>query len=353
MNFPYLFTQFKQECLQNNESVDVWLNGLNSVAKSLSLNVGKDLFIDEIFDKVSAEFVNLQKHSKSKVINTANVLFKWILSIKEFFDLMKADISHKTLEYSTNLENIGRSNERLEENYNKLMSEHHKLETLYRELQQANIQLEYKIKELNLIIDHSEVQQEITQKNAEELKKILSEKEKMLKELDRKFKINKGLCIINEVQHESAAIKVKNNQSSMTPKVKSRFSFEKIPDTGYLKDIVIKNLRDQLQTANEKFKKNEENVRKAEGQNKELLEKIRILSVQNYKYLDYDDDDYKVDTIESLRDEIAVLDLDYHLTSRDSIMSLPKLKEIGVQYEIIENQKTKKNVRYSCFSFFG
>ena len=285
---------------------------------------------------------------------------------------------HKHLEYNLNLENSLKEKDRIENNYNQLLNDHQKLEINLKEIQQQYMQLGHEIREINMKLTHSELLNENMQKTIDDFKEMITEKEKMINELNKKLKISNNLNIIRNMPRVEKVLSPrlsfskmlldKNDQqlvTSITPRANSRFIFDKklknrettgpISKTfsnNDIKEQIIKNLKAQLDESNRQVEKLEEERLKLVKQNEDFIEKIKLLNIQSYQYPDYgeNEEEYRFDTVESLRDEIAVLNVNFPESSRNSIKPKPNLKEIATQVDI---SVARMKSRYSCFAFFG
>jgi hypothetical protein len=378
MDFPFLLSQFKEECVasQNEKGVDAWTDGISNLMGCLSISTNKYKTPDESFEAISSELNNLNKYSKPKIIEACLELFKWVNNLKEAYEDIKDENMNKTVESQLSIENIANDRDRIEANYNKVLYEHQSLEFSFKQLQQTHLQLEHQIRELNLSVAHYELQQDSLHKNIEELKNSLQEKDKTINELTRKLRSNKSLQIIKDMSQLDHAncnkqvqlqVSEKKVKTSSTPRAKRTFVFEKTPETEFIKDQVLKNLRQQLKESHQKNSILEQDVKKIEYKNQKLVEKIKLLNLQSFKYIE-EDEEIARDSSKSLKDELDVLDSNPS-SSKNSFIGAHHDKEKQLRDEFLEftsknkppllhtpkarDPKVKAKGRFSCFSFFG
>lgn len=371
LNFPLLLKQFKQEYSNSQETpLDYWVEGIRASISALNISVAKLKNPEEISDLLAAEINNYQSHKKRELGECCKGLFKLVRNLKETCEAMQGEITHKTLEFEINLENSLREKERIEEKYTNLLNQHYTLELDFAENQQQQRLLEHQLRESGLKLVYAEGQCKSTQKNIEEYKAVLIEKDKIIADLNKKVKINNSLNTLKEMHHKeqrNSAVSSTNVSllstpqakllKSITPRGKFLFDFEKIPEKDTLKDQVIKKLRENLQNSMQKYQNLEDTVSRLENANQSLVEKIKQINSPKFKYFDEENEenDYKFDTFESLRDEIVVLNSDFPISSRISVKPKVLCKEAAVQYEwkCSEVVETKRRGRFSCFSFFS
>ena len=120
-------------------------------------------------------------------------------------------------------------------------------------------------------------------------------------------------------------------------------------DSEGIKDQIIKNLKGQIEEGYSKIQDLEKQITDVEFKNQEFIERIQDLTYKNHDIKDEDEESYKFETLESLRDEIAMVEQDFCLSNRQSLRHLKVVKEIGTQADDLKKRKKK---RFSCFSLF-
>jgi hypothetical protein len=299
---------------------------------------------------------SLNKHTKEEIIEACKRLFNLACSLKEYSDRFTSELAQKDFECNLQNEFFNREKERVEQNYCALLGEHQLLEISFQELQQKYLQLGHEARELGMKVSHSELQQDCLLKNIEDLKSILISKDRQISDLNKRIKINISLKNLAErkpkdclTPKHSISSSLKNPTGSVTPISTKFFDLEKIMENDGIKDQVIKNLKKQLNDSILKSQDLKQELAEMSQANQALMEQACWLNTQRHRFCE-DDEESRFDTLESLRDEIAVIDSEFILSSRQSVRSSYKGKEVGVQVEV--PQMKKKKSRYSCFSFF-
>ena len=365
MDFPSLLTQFKHDYDRDSceSPLDTWNEGIYPLIRSLHINLPSYASSEEIFDVLSAKISNLKGHSKEELVEICKLFFKLACDMKETCENMQEDFKHKSLECTINLDNSLKENERIEQNYMRLLSEHNSLEVNYTGIQQSLCNLEHQVRESGLKLNYSEILNKSAQKTIDELKSIIAEKEKAIQELNKKVKMHNSInrlkemhsIDINSKPHSALRTPTSKLHASVTPRAKFHFEFDKPPETDWIKEQMIKRLKEELQSSEHQVSHLEDVVTKLEKQNEDLIKKIKQINSPKFKNTEDDEDDNKFETLESLRDEIIELNSDFAISSRVSMKPKPKGKEIAVQCEIKPNDppaESKRKKRYSCFTFF-
>lgn len=306
---------------------------------------------------IALEMKNLNKYSKSQVIDTCCGLWAWVSYLREHIDNLAQEMTHKNIENCFHIENLSKDKQRVDKKYAKLSQEHRQLENTCKQLQKMHLDVEHECRELKKQLEGFEEKYDAVCKNLEESKSKVLEKEKIISDLQKKVRITSSLSLPNVDKIKRLTPKNTtshfipltpiNQSSSITPKARGSFNFENIQENDSVKEQIIKNLKNELIKSNEKFSMLELEIKKLQKQNTELIEKIKLMSFSSMA-MSEDEEDCKYETIESLRDEIAVIDIDF--LNMKPLNKNVKVHEIGVQVNFPIQHKKKRS---SCFSWFG
>lgn len=328
---------------------------LEKLAKSLEIPYKDNENIEHMIDIIVNGMKYIKKRSKSKIVEICNGLFQWIDYLRDQNDGLIYDLKRKNSENSLDQEMILSEKQRAEENYVELMNEHRKIEDSYKMLQKLHMETEQEFREINMQLEDMREKYEAMCKNLAESMEECAEKNKIISDLHKKIRVKSSMSLPKIEKQKTLTPKSSSFQfntdysqilfSSLTPKPKESFNFDKSPEPNSVKDQIIRKLKNELIDSAEKFHNLEKEIKKMENQNNELIEKIKFMSFKNLKISD-DEEDYKYETIESLKDEIAVIDTDFR-GSRYSFKTY-KTRDISIQTKT----PTHKKQRYSCFSFF-
>ncbi|OMJ82268.1 hypothetical protein SteCoe_17048 [Stentor coeruleus] len=357
MNFPNLLNSLNQNCIVEH---DPSLQNLSSIIEKLFKILDIPFQIQENLDNsaemIGRELKNIKKRSKDEIIEICQKIFDWTMILKDYNDSLLQGIAHKNTENLFHQEILSKDKERAERNYDLLATEHKKLENSFKELQKIHLELEHEYREVYKNLESMEEKYDYLCKNFEDIKEKNTEKDKFILDLQKKLRITSGLSLIKTDKKTGLTPKGYNyslttavsqiQSNTITPKARGWFNFDRNSADDSVKDQIIKNLKNELMESVNKLYILEQEIVKLEYKNNELIEKIKLMSFKTLSKSD-EEEDYKYETLGSLRDEIAVIDLDF-LSSRASIKNL-KTREIGIQAEVPIHPKKS---RYSCFSLF-
>lgn len=358
MNFPNLLNSLKPNCLVE---LDPSLQNLFSIIEKLFKILEIPFQTEENFDNsaemIGRELKNIKKRPKTKIIEICQMIFDWMMLLKDNNDSLLQEIAHKNAENSFHTEILIKDKERAEKNYTLLAAEHKKLENSFKELQKMHMDSEHECREVYKNLESVEEKYDYLCKNFEDIKEKSAEKDKFILDLQKKIRITSGLSLTKTDKKTGLTPKGYNysltaavsqiQSNTITPKARGWFNFDRNSADDSVKDQIIKNLKNELMESINRLYIYEQEIAKLENKNNELIDKIKLMSFKTLNK-SYEEEDYKYETLGSLRDEIAVIDLDF-LSSRASIKNTDT-REIGIQVEVPIHAKRS---RYSCFSLFG
>ena len=303
---------------------------------------------EDQFYQIHENIGKLASFNKDTLLDISNNLFSWVLEIRDLNSSIEESLAASNLEHSLQIKCHLKEKSRLEKTYQVLADDNKALERTLKDLEHKNFANETEIKNLQRSLVQDEDEIESYSQEIAFLKTCLKDKDRVVNELSKKVNINNALVSIHSAKQDEGKVSTKPRNTSKTPKGLKPFSFESSNPTT-AKDEIIKNLKTQLAGKIASCQQLECQLAEVLRQNKDLSEKVKILSLRSQHCSE--EEEFRFDTYESLRDELLIIDSAFVQTARPSLQPACT-KEFKDSYVQVDQFPDPKKPRYSCFSFF-